>query len=290
MTLAKLVPLLVPCTLFAVMLALGAGLPTDSTALWRRHWPLILRVELATCVLVPLLGWLLLLTPPARALSSEVRHAIALMAVCPSAPLILRKAGKQGGDAALAGGLQVGAALLSIITVPLLADLAERLFDVDGWDVLPRQVALQVATIQLVPLLLGLSLRRLFPAGTERLLRPLDRLANTLLLVLVLAVLIRTAPLLWQFGMANLAGVLLMALLVLLSLAVGFVLAGDGRERRITASLVTSMRNPGLALLLASRFAPQMPGVKIGILVYVLVTVLVSLPVLRRSRSLAAAR
>jgi hypothetical protein len=33
-----------------------------------------------------------------------------------------------------------------------------------------------------------------------------------------------------------------------------------------------------------------MPGVKIGILVYVLVTVLVSMPVLRRSRSLAAVR
>ncbi|MEB3185661.1 MAG: bile acid:sodium symporter [Cyanobacteriota bacterium] len=290
MTQAQLAGLLAPCTLVTVMLALGAGMPRDSDGVWRRHWPLILRLELATCLLVPLLGWLLLLTPPARSLSPEVRHAIALMAVCPSAPLILRKAGKQGGDAALAGWLQVGAALLAIITVPLLADLAERVFCVDGWDVRPRQVALQVGMIQLVPLLLGLSLRRLFPASISRLLGPLDRFANILLLLLVLAVLIRTAPLLVQFGAANLAGVLLMAVLVLLSLAVGFLLAGDGRERRITASLVTSMRNPGLALLLAARFAPELPTVKLGILVYVLVTVLVSIPVLRRSRTVGVMR
>jgi BASS family bile acid:Na+ symporter len=288
MTPAGLVALLVPCSLFTVMLALGAGLPLDSHSVWRRLWPLILRVELATCLLVPLLGWLLLFTPPARGLPAEVRHAIALMAVCPSAPLILRKAGRHGGDAALAGWLQMGAALLAILTVPLLARLGERIFAVDGWDVLPRQVALQVGTIQLAPLLLGLGLRRLFPAAIRRLQGPLDRLANGLLLLLVLAVLIRTGPLLWLFASANLAGLLLMVPLVLLSLAAGYLVAGEGRERRITAALVTSMRNPGQALLLASRFAPQLPGVKIAILAYVLVTVLVSVPVLQRRDRLPA--
>jgi BASS family bile acid:Na+ symporter len=93
---------------------------------------------------------------------------------------------------------------------------------------------------------------------------------------------------LWLFASANLAGLLLMVPLVLLSLAAGYLVAGEGRERRITAALVTSMRNPGLALLLASRFAPQLPGVKIAILAYVLVTVLVSVPVLQRRDRLPA--
>lgn len=221
MTPAGLVAVLVPCSLFTVMLALGAGLPLDSHTVWRRHWPLILRVELATCLIVPLLGW-----------------------------------------------------------------LGERLFAVDGWDVLPRQVALQGGTMQLVPLLLGLGLRRLFPAAIRRLQGRLDRLANGLLL-LGLALLIRTGPLLWPFASANLAGVLLMVPLVLLSLAAGSLLAGEGRERRITAALVTSMRNPGLALLLATRFAPQLPDVKLAILDSVQATVLVSLPMLRRRDRLA---
>jgi len=276
--------LLIPLTLFTLMLALGLGLPADAFGQWRQHWRLLLRAELATCLLVPLIAWALLSTPPARGFASEARHAIAMMAACPSAPLILRKAGKSGGDAALAGLLQVGAALLAILTVPLLANLGEQVFGVEGWDVLPRQVALQVGQLQLLPLLLGLVLRRRFPALMERLLAPLDRLANGLLVVVVMAVLLKTAPLLLSFGAANLAALGLMTLLVLLSLLLGWVVAGEGRDRRVTTALVMAMRNPGLALLLASTYAPQLPGVKLGVLLYVLITVLVSSAFLRRAR------
>jgi predicted Na+-dependent transporter len=284
MTMSTVAALLIPLTLFTVMLALGLGLPADALAQWRRHWRLLLRAEVATCLLVPLIGFVLLSTPPARSLSVEARHAIALMAACPSAPLILRKAGKSGGDHALAGLLQVGAALAAIVTVPLLADLGEWLFGVDGWDVLPRQVALQVGKVQLLPLLLGVVLRRGFPAAVERLRVPIDRLANGLLILLVVAVLAKTAPLLLDFGAGNLAALALMALLVALSLALGYGAAGEGRERRITTALVTSMRNPGLALLLASTYAPHLPGVKLGVLLYVLITVLVSTLLLKRLR------
>jgi BASS family bile acid:Na+ symporter len=281
---AAIAAVLIPLTLFTVMLALGLGLPVDAFRQWRRHWPLLLRVELATCLLVPLAAWLLLSLPPARVLSVEVRHGIALMAACPSAPLILRKAGKSGGNVGVAGLLQVAAAGLAIVTVPLLAQLGERVFAVEGWDVLPRQVALQVGQVQLLPLLAGLLLRHRFPGTTARLQLPLDRLANGLLAVLVLAVLVKTLPLLVPFGLANLPALPLMVLLVLLSLAFGYAAAGEGRERRITAAAVTSMRNPGLALLLASTYAPQIPAVKLAILLYLLITVLVSAPLLRRMR------
>lgn len=287
MAMGTVAALLIPFTLFTVMLALGLGLPSDALVQGRRHWPLLLRVEVATCLLVPLIGFALLSTPPARSLSVEARHAIALMAACPSAPLILRKAGRSGGDHALAGLLQVGAALAAIVTVPLLADLGEWVFGVDGWDVLPRQVALQVAKVQLLPLLVGVVLRRRFPAAVDRLRAPIDRLANGLLILLVVAVLVKTAPLLLDFGAGNLAALGLMAVLVALSLALGYGAAGAagaGRERRITTALVTSMRNPGLALLLASTFAPQFPGVKLGVLLYVLITVLVSTAVLKPLR------
>ncbi|MCP9886745.1 bile acid:sodium symporter [Cyanobium sp. ATX 6A2] len=280
--------LLVPLTLFTVMLALGVNLPLQAFQHWRRHWPLILRAQLATCLLVPLVGWLLLSLPPAQALSIEARHAIALMAACPSAPLILRKAGKSGGDASLAALLQVCAAVLAIVTLPLLADLSGPVFAVQGWDLLlPRQVALQVGQVQLLPLLLGLALGHLLSERRQGLRRVLDRLANGLLVLLVLAVLVRTAPLLLQFSSANLGAIGVMVLLVLVSLMLGYGLAGgEGTQsgQRVTVALVTSMRNPGLALLLATTYAPEMPAVKLGIIVYVLVTVLVSLPVLRWQR------
>ena len=281
---AAVAAVLIPLTLFTLMLGLGLGLPLDAFQQWRRHWPLTLRVELATCLLVPLVAWLLLSTPAAQALSVEARYGMALMAACPSAPLILRKAGKSGGNVAEAGLLQVAAAVLAIVTVPLLAWLGGWVFGVEGLTVLPRQVALQVGQVQLFPLVMGVVLRRCFPGAMARFQGPLDRLANLLLVALVVALLVKTLPLLVPFVAANPAAVALMAILVLVSLALGYAAAGEGRERRITAAAVTSMRNPGLALLLASTSASHIPGVKLAILLYLLVTVLVITPLLKWMR------
>jgi hypothetical protein len=46
------------------------------------------------------------------------------------------------------------------------------------------------------------------------------------------------------------------------------------------------MRNPGLALLFASLYGQDLPGVKLGILAYLLTTVILSIPFLRWRRSL----
>jgi hypothetical protein len=80
-----------------------------------------------------------------------------------------------------------------------------------------------------------------------------------------------------------------MALMVLLTLAVGWLLSGPGLRERTTGAVVTSTRNPGLALLFASTHAQGVVGLKLAILVYVLLTLLLSLPLLRLSRRLGPA-
>jgi predicted Na+-dependent transporter len=279
-------PLLVTATLFAIMFALGVGLPLDGLGRWQQYRGLLLRGLIGTCLLVPVAAALLLLLPPTMALSQPARFSIALMAVCPSAPLLMRKAGKQGGDRILAALLQVAAALAAIITIPLLASGFTRIFGVEGWQVQSHHVAAQVALVQLLPLLLGLLVRRFAPSWASRLEKPLDRLANGLLLLLVLVVLWKTAPLLVTYVGANLIALPVMAALVLISLALGYGLANRDSCLGVTLALVTSMRNPGLALLLAGIYAPEMPAVKLGILVYLLITVLLSIPFLRWQRSL----
>jgi hypothetical protein len=117
---------------------------------------------------------------------------------------------------------------------------------------------------------------------------PLDRVANGLLLLLVLAVLWKTAPLLVPYVGANLIALPVMAALVLISLALGYGLTNRDPCLGVTLALVTSMRNPGLALLLAGTYAPEVPAVKLGILVYLLITVLLSIPFLSWQRRLQA--
>ena len=281
-------PLLVSATLFAIMFALGVGLPLDGLSRWQQHRGLLLRGLVGTCLLVPVAAALLLLLPPTMALSQPARFSIALMAVCPSAPLLMRKAGKQGGDRILAALLQVAAALAAIITIPLLASGFTRIFGVEGWQVQSHHVAAQVALVQLLPLLLGLLFRRFAPRWASRLENPLDRVANGLLLLLVLVVLWKTAPLLVTYVGANLIALPVMAALVLISLALGYGLTNRDPCLGVTLALATSMRNPGLALLLAGIYAPEVPAVKLGILVYLLMTVLLSIPFLKWQRRLQA--
>lgn len=275
-------------TLFITMLGLGLGLPSDSLQLWLRQSSMALRVALGSCLLVPLLGLLLLRSPWSEAVSRPDRVAIALMALCPSAPLAIRRARKAGGDHQLAALLQVAAALTAIVSVPLLAVLFRRSFMAVGWQIDPLEVALQVGQAQLLPLLLGLVLRHRWPQLAERLQGPLERIANALLLLLIALVLIKAGPLLLQLFPAVLPALGMMAALAGGALLIGRGLAGSHDSHAITISLVTAMRNPGLALLILSHHDQTIPGVRLAVLLHVLVTSVVSLPLLRRAGAVAA--
>ena len=276
--------LLASATLFTIMFALGVGLKGDAIDQLRRRPALVLRVLIGSCVLVPLVALLLLKLPLSLALSPPARFGIALMAVCPSAPLTLRKAGKVGGDRELAAVLQACAAVAAIVSIPLIADVFQFSFGVTGWDIGPKEVALQVGKAQVLPLLAGVALRRWQPSLAQRLSGPLDKLANGLLLLLILLVMVKSLPLLVPFAAANLLALGFMAVMVLAALAIGYGLAGPDPRESTTIAMVTSMRNPGLALLFASTYGAGMAGLKLAVLSYLLVTVLLSIPFLRWQR------
>lgn len=171
------------------------------------------------------------------------------------------------------------------------------MFLIQGWDLGHLEVARQVLVAQVLPLLLGLGLRRWLPAVAARLLGPLEKLTHGLLLLLLvllvlLVILGFSLPALGIFLLGNLIAVPLMALMAALTLAIGWWLAGPDPAKSTTVALVTSMPNPGLALLFASTHVPGIATVKLAILNYVLITALVSIPFLigqRRRPALARA-
>jgi len=276
--------LVVSPTLFSVMLALGLSLRPESMHHWRSRPGLPLRVLLGSCLVVPALALLLLETPWGWELSRPARHAIALMAVCPSAPLALRKAGASGGDRQLAALLQVSAAVAAIITIPLLALVFRQTFHQDGWLIRPLDVAWQVGGVQVLPLLIGVLLRQRLPRLAERIGRPLEKLANALLILLVVVVLLMAGPALVATIPADPRALLAIAALTAAALALGHWLGGQDRRERVTTALVTAMRNPGLALLFATSHGQHLPGLKLWILAYVLITVLLSVLLVGRAR------
>ena len=273
---------LIAATLFAAMLALGLSLRLEALLAWGRRPGLPLRVLLGSCVLVPLAGLLLLQSPLSHVLSPPMRVGIALMAICPSAPLTLRRVRNAGADHQLAALVQVGAACVAIVSVPLMELLFRSRFGVEAWIIQPDTIALQVGRMQVLPLLLGLGLRHWRPRLADHLERPLDAIANGLLVAMLSALLLKVAPLLLEFLPANGPGLLAIALMVAVAMLLGLVLSGDQPEHRSTVMLLTALRNPGLALLLANHAGEPIHGVNLAILLYALLTALISLAAVRR--------
>lgn len=290
MTLTTLVIPLIKTSLITLMVSLGLGLrPHKLAEHHQRPW-LVLRVVLGSCVLVPLVALVLLKLPITQQMPAGTRLGIALMALSPSAPLTLHKAGNRGGDAHLAAVLQVAAALVAVVSIPLLSDLFRATFHVQGWDIQPRQVALQVGLVQVLPLTAGLLLGHWRPDLAARWALPVQKAALLVTLAVVGLILFLMLPRLLAFVSGNLVAIAAMLMMTAAAIGIGTALGGgSGPEVRLTTALVTSMRNPGLALLFAISDGPSVPEAKLTIITYLLVTILVSIPFLRWAERAAAA-
>lgn len=286
MDLTTLLILLVKASIVTLMVSLGVGLEWDALREFRHRPWLIVRAVLGTCVLVPLAALLLLKLPISFQMSVGARFGIALMALSPSAPLTLRKAHLKGGDRHLAALLQVAAALSAIISIPVLTDVFRSAYQVEGWDISPKTVALQVALVQVLPLTAGLLLRQWFPKLATRWAVPLQKAALLVTLAVMGLVLFKVLPRLLSFLAGNLVGLAAMVVMTAVALAIGTAMAGPNPEERTTTALVTSMRNPGLALLLAITHGNEVAGVKMAIVLYLLVTILATIPFLSWTKQL----
>ncbi|MBE9154680.1 bile acid:sodium symporter family protein [Cyanobium sp. LEGE 06113] len=280
--------LLVTATIVTLMLSLGLGLKDYPFVLLRDRPGFLWRVLLGTCLLVPLAGLALVLLPLQALFSRPAWVAMALMLACPSAPLILFRVRSSGGTAELAARLQIAAALLATVSIPLLAIVFKASaglsgWPVSGWEVSPIAVAVQVLKVQVLPVIAGVLLAQWRPLLAQRCSAVLGKLATLLLALVMIALLGLSARQLLPFLQQNLAGLAAMAGLSVLSLAIGYGLAGRDPLERRTVALVSGMRNTGLAAELAFTYAPPevLPDLIPAILSYVLITVIMSTVFLR---------
>ena len=273
--------LLISLALFFIMVSLGLNLPSLQFDLLKHRPALLVRVLLATCVVLPLAALLLLRTPIGQGLSPAVSTAVMLMAICPSAPMIALKSRKLAENPELATRLQFWSACAAIISVPLwVSQLPTEASEVI-WSIPSKEVAYQVLTVQLIPLLVGASLRRWCSEWSERWNPVIQKGANILLLVLLALILIVALPKVTPMLIGNLRGALLMFILTWIGLGLGFIVAGDDSNERSTLPLVLSMRNPGLALLIVQRMAPDALDLKAAVVGYVVVTAIGSAPFMK---------
>jgi BASS family bile acid:Na+ symporter len=255
----RLINILVLVTLIEMMLAVGLSVTSAELLSVARSRRLVLRALLANYVCVPALTVVLLLM---LGTTPIVAAGFLILALCPGAPFGPPCTAIARGNTTVAVGMMGILAASSALVAPLLLSALLAVMpaadSADAGTGMPEvDAATMVRTLlltQLVPLAVGLGVRHYWPAVAARLHRP----ANALSVILGLAVI--PLILIVQFDTLNAIrprGFAGMLLLLIGSLAAGWLLGGPGVGTRRAMALTTSLRNVGVGLVIATSAFPN---------------------------------
>jgi BASS family bile acid:Na+ symporter len=132
---------------------------------------------------------------------------------------------RAGGSESYTVGLLFAAAALSIVTVPIIVEMAGRLFDTPAH--LPfSAVALIVFVTVIAPLLAGMTVRFFAPGLAQRIARPLSSIATVTLLIGVVPIVYAAFPAaVTLFGNGTVAA---FTVFIAAGIAAGHLLGGPG--------------------------------------------------------------
>ncbi|MDR3569591.1 MAG: bile acid:sodium symporter [Syntrophobacteraceae bacterium] len=232
----------------STMLSIGLTVRADEIRGALRNRGLLARVLVANVILVPILGMVLVKLFP---LSADARTAILLLAFVPGGTQAIQFTAKIGKNIALAAALLFLLSLAGIVVSPLLAAL---ILPVETGVTIPWQHAVGfIVLFLLLPLLAGFALGRGATQVAGALQKPMLLISNiSFVLTIVFTLGLRRKA----AGSIGWAALTAMALLILLSMAIGWRLGGPDKSARQVSAIATSMRNAGLCLLVAAASFP----------------------------------
>ena len=266
----QLLTVVAASTVFTIMFVLGLGIVlSEFRWVWGRPG-LVAKGLFSVLIAVPALA---LIVTRAFDLGRAAQIGIVLMAISPGAPVALRRSLSAGGHRAFAPALQILVALLAVVSMPLSIAVLNELY-VGHAAITPGHLARQVFTAQLLPLGLGMFLRRVSPLLAAWLEARLARVATVLLIFLVILALID----IWEVVVgAGLRVALAIAVVTILALIVGHLMGGPATDTRTAVAISSAARNPGLALLVATLNAAS-PAINATVLAYLVVSALTVIP------------
>ncbi len=257
-------------TLFTIMFDLGLAIVSGEFRWVAQRPGLMLKGLFSVLVAMPALAWLV-----ARALDlpRPAEVGIMLMAISPGAPVALRRSLGAGGHRSFAPVLQIAVAALAVLSMPLWIAAFDEYYGASA-TAAPQHLARQVFTAQLLPLSLGMLVRHFAPVRAAWLEPRLRRLGGVLLVVLLGLALID----IWQVVVgAGLRVGFAIVIATALALFVGHMLGGPDPATRTAVAVSTAVRNPGLALLVATLNAAS-PAITATVLAYFVIAAFTVIP------------
>jgi bile acid:Na+ symporter, BASS family len=236
-------------SVFAYVFWIGLNTRPSELEYLTTRWGLMLKSLISVDVLVPLIVIAVVaLVNPARATAI----GLLLLAASPAAPLVLKTIARAGSGLAYAKSLHLILAALAIITTPVTAFLLSGAFGLN-LGVSPVDVAESVGLSIFLPAMAGMSIGEVFPALARRIARPVKLLADIFLILLYVLVPLFTYNLILAIDVRSYFA---MAAMVAGALAAGHLMAWGRPKEQTTLAIESAARNTGLAIVMASDFAP----------------------------------
>jgi BASS family bile acid:Na+ symporter len=277
----QIIPLLLTFSLAGLVVSVGLNSTRDDLLYVLRRPALLFKAIIAVDIIPPAIAIALTALLP---LEPVVKAGILLMAISPVPPLVPGQELGLGARKEYAYGIYVAMALLTIVVVPVALAVATRVFGRED-AVSFMTMAETIVTGVLIPLAIGMTVRRFAPAFAARAMPWLYKLSMLLVLLAFLPIIVSIWP-----ALMHLVGngtLLVMALVVVGALAGGHLLGGPDIEDRATLAIASAVRHPGIAMMLASaNFADK--RVTAAVLLFLLVGLVVGVPYkrwIKRSRA-----
>ena len=236
----------VSASLIALILAVGLDATADDVLYVLRRPKLLFVGVLSVNVIMPVAAGLVIALYP---LTPIVKTGIVLMALSAVPPILPGEELKAGATKAYAYGLYTALALLTVIIVPAWVAVVGWIYDVQA-SVPLATVAGKVGWQVLLPLTIGLALRRLAPKLAAGAAPWVSKFSMTLLFVGEIPVFINSWPM--MMALIGDGTVLVMVAISAIGLLAGHLLGGRDLGERGALALASATRHPGIATMIAS--------------------------------------
>ena len=278
-----IVKLVIVLGIVLVVLAIGirAG-PVDPSRVLSDPW-LAARAMASMFVVMPLFVLLLVALLPLR---PGVGAALLALSVSPMLPPWAKQGLAVGGKGDFILGLQGLATCVSVVAVPAMIWLVRQVFQVDT-PLTPWALEQVLLVTVVVPLAAGMGLAQLWPGAAPRIAARCDRVGLAIILLGVAVVLVGSARAIVDvLGRGTLVAA---AVVVGVGLLVGHLLGGPEPGNRGALATATAARHPGVGLVLATSALPEsQPAILATVLLYLLASILLTIPYQRWRREVVA--
>lgn len=248
---SSLTAVFLPLALFIIMLGMGLGLTiADFKRILVEPKAVILGL-IAQMILLPLVGVALASIFP---LSPELAVGVMILAACPGGPTSNLVTYLAKGNVALSITLTAISSLLTVFTIPLVVNLAMKLFlDAETALQLPfSTTVVRIAAITLIPVSLGMVLHSKVPSFAARVEKYVKWLSLFFLGLIIVGLLVKER--------ANVAGFFLQAggvtfALMIITMVLGYAIATLAQLDHRSATAITvevGIQNGTLAIAIAS--------------------------------------